>query len=67
MGNPRDLGVVDGAQYSLGNGINNLGKIVGASLVLGDVWEPMSWTKRSGMNLIGTVRGTLYAQALGDQ
>ena len=32
MGNPRDLGVVDGAQYSLGNGINNLGKIVGGSL-----------------------------------
>ena len=54
MGNPRDLGVVGGAQYSLGNGINNLGKIVGGSYVLGDVWEPMSWTKRSGMNLLGT-------------
>ncbi len=34
MGNPRDLGVVDGAQYSLGNGINNLAKIVGGSLAL---------------------------------
>ena len=63
MGNPRDLGVVDGAQYSLGLGINNLGKIVGASLAPGDVWEPMSWTKKAGMNLIGIVPGTVYAQA----
>ena len=30
MVDPRDLGVVDGTQYSLGNGINNLGKNVGA-------------------------------------
>ena len=64
MGNPRDLGVVDGAQYSLGNGINNLGKIVGGSYVLSEAWEPMSWTKRSGMNLIGMIPGTVYAQAL---
>jgi probable HAF family extracellular repeat protein len=64
MAHPRDLGVVEGAQYSLGNGINNLTKIAGGSLASGDVWEPMSWTKKSGMSLLGTVAGTLYAQAL---
>src|SRR5262249_3236163 len=36
---PRDLGVVDGAQYSVGLGINNLGRIAGGSLSTSDfVW-----------------------------
>jgi len=64
LAHARDLGVVEGAQYSLGNGINNLTKIVGGSLASGEVWEPMSCTKRSGMSLLGTVAGTVYAQAL---
>jgi probable HAF family extracellular repeat protein len=63
MVDPRDLGVVEGAQYSLGLGINNLGKIVGGSYAAGDAWEPMSWTKKSGMNLIGMIPGTAYALA----
>ena len=51
MAHPRDLGVVEGAQYSLGNGINNLTRIAGGSLAAGDVWEPMSWTKKKGMRI----------------
>ena len=62
MAHPRDLGVVEGAQYSLGNGINNLTRIAGGSLAAGDVWEPMSWTKKKGMR-IGLVPGTVYALA----
>ena len=64
MPQARDLGVIDGAQYSLGNGINNLTRIVGGSLASGDVWEPTRWKKESGLSLLGTVAGTLYAQAL---
>jgi len=64
MAHPRDLGVVDGAVSSLGNGINNLGRIEGGSLASGDVWEPMTWGRKSGMRLLGLVAGTLYAQAL---
>jgi probable HAF family extracellular repeat protein len=63
MARPRDLGVVDGAQYSVGLGINNHTKIAGASLASGDVFEPMSWTKTLGMNLIGMVPGTVFTQA----
>ncbi len=64
MANPRDLGVVEGAQYSLGNGINNLGRIVGGSLTLDEeTFEPMGWKKQSGMKLIGMVPETLYAVA----
>jgi probable HAF family extracellular repeat protein len=62
---PRDLGVVDGAQYSVGLGINNLSRIAGGSLSTTDfVWEPMGWTKRLGMYQLGTVPGTVYSQAV---
>jgi probable HAF family extracellular repeat protein len=65
MTHPRDLGVVDGAQYSVGLGINNLSRIAGGSLSTSDfVWQPMGWTKRLGMSLLGMVPDTLYAQAL---
>ena len=64
MIHPRDLGVIGGAQYSLGNGINNLREIVGGSLDLAESWQPMSWTRRTGMRLLGVVEGSLYAQAL---
>lgn len=68
MADPRDLGVVEGAQYSLGNGINNLTRIVGGSLASGGVWEPMNWTKKSGMSLLGMLEGTVlaYAQMIND-
>src|SRR5689334_14168031 len=57
---PRDLGVVDGAQYSVGLGINNLSRIVGGSLSISDfVWEPMGWSKRLGMHLLGMVPDTI--------
>src|SRR5262249_49824587 len=62
---PRDLGVVDGAQYSVGLGINNLGRIAGGSLSTSDfIWEPMGWSNRLGIYLLGMVPGTVYAQAL---
>jgi probable HAF family extracellular repeat protein len=63
MVRPRDLGVVEGAQYSVGLGINNHTKIVGASLASGEFFEPMSWTKKMGMSLIGMVPGTVFTQA----
>ncbi len=60
-----DLGVVDGAQYSVGFGINNLGRIAGGSLSTSDfVWEPMGWSKRIGMYLLRAAPDTTYAQAL---
>lgn len=63
---PRDLGVVDGAQYSVGMGINNLSRIAGASLSTSDfVFEPMGWTKRLGIYLLGMVPGTVFSEALG--
>lgn len=62
---PRDLGVVAGAQYSVGLGINNLSRIAGGSLSTSDfIWEPMGWSKRLGMYLLGMVPDTIYAQAL---
>lgn len=63
MAHPRDLGVVDGAQYSLGNAINNLTKIVGGSYPSPNYFEPMSWTKKSGMTLVGTIPGTIASLA----
>jgi len=66
MNQPRDLGVIQGAQYSVGLGINNLGHIVGGSLSVSDfVWEPMGWTKQAGIRLLGVVPGSIYAQATG--
>ena len=65
MAHPRDLGVVDGGQYSSGNAINNLTRIVGGSYPLGGgARQPMSWTKKMGMTLIGMVDGSLYADAI---
>jgi hypothetical protein len=46
-GSPSRSRVVDGAVSSLGNGINNLGRIAGGSLASGDVWEPMTWGRKS--------------------
>ena len=63
MAHPRDLGVVDGGQYSTGLAINNLGIIVGASLAPGEFFEPMRWTNKSGMTLIGMIPGTVFSQA----
>jgi len=61
---PRDLGVIDGEQFSLGNGINNLGQIVGGSLSTSDFqWQPMTWKRQAGMSFLGMISGTLYAQA----
>lgn len=60
---PRDLGVVDGALYSVGFGINNRSTIVGGSLASGSFFEPKAWTKKLGMTLLGMVPGTVYAQA----
>ena len=66
MNHPRDLGVVDGAQYSVGLGINNSGRIVGGSFTTSDfLWEPMEWTKHAGMRLLGVISGSIYAQATG--
>ncbi len=63
MTGTRDLGVVEGAQYSLGTGINNLTMIAGASYPVGGYFEPAGWTKRTGMKLLGLVPGTVYAVA----
>jgi probable HAF family extracellular repeat protein len=64
MARPRNLGVVDGAQYSVGLGINNVGYIVGGSLSMSDfIWEPMICSKPAGMRLLGIVPGSIYAQA----
>jgi uncharacterized membrane protein len=64
MVHPRDLGVIDGQQYSVGNGINNLGKIVGGSLSTSENhWQPMIWSQRAGMRFLGIIDGSLYAQA----
>lgn len=64
MPHPRDLGVIDGQQYSVGNGINNLGRIVGGSLSTSDyLWQPMIWSKHLGMRFLGMVEGSVYAQA----
>jgi uncharacterized membrane protein len=66
MNHPRDLGVIDGAQYSVGLGINNLGRIVGGSLSVSDfIFEPMGWTKQAGMRVLGVVPGSVFAQATG--
>jgi probable HAF family extracellular repeat protein len=66
MNHPRDLGVIDGAQFSVGLGINNLGRIVGGSLSVSDfLWKPMGWTKQAGMRLLGVLPGSVYAQATG--
>ena len=66
MNRPRDLGVIDGAQYSVGLGINNSGRIVGGSLSSSDfLWKPMEWTKHAGMRLLGMISGSTYAQAKG--
>ncbi len=62
MIHPRDLGVVDGAQFSLGNGINNFGKIVGGAYPIEGYFEPISWTQKAGMMLVGIVPGSIYAQ-----
>jgi probable HAF family extracellular repeat protein len=65
LSHPRDLGVVDGAQYSVGLGINNLSRIAGGSLSISDfIWEPMGWSRRLGMYLLGMLPGTIYSQAL---
>jgi probable HAF family extracellular repeat protein len=64
MVHPRDLGVTDGAQFSVGLGINNLGRIVGGSLSTSDFrWNPMIWSRQAGMRLLGMIEGSLYAQA----
>ena len=63
MVQPRDLGTVDGGQGNSGLAINNHTKIVGISFALGQPPEPMSWTKKLGMSLIGMVPGTVFSQA----
>jgi probable HAF family extracellular repeat protein len=66
MSHPRNLGVVDGAQYSIGYGINNLGHIVGSSWANASAtWLPMVWTKQAGMRLLGTIAGATYTQCSG--
>ncbi len=61
LAHPRDLGVLNGEQASLGNGINNLGQMVGGSL--STLWQPISWSKKTGMRFLGTVAGSIYAVA----
>ncbi len=63
MVQPRDLGTVDGGQGNSGLAINNHTKIVGISFALGQPPEPMNWTKKLGMSLIGMVPGTVFSQA----
>jgi len=59
---PRDLGVIDGQDFSLGNGINNLGMMVGGSFSNTDaLWRPIIWAKGSGMRFLGEVDGSLFA------
>ncbi|MEO6872720.1 MAG: hypothetical protein ABI233_10940 [Chthoniobacterales bacterium] len=65
MGEPRDLGALDGpTDSSSGIAINNLTQVVGTSGSNG-IGEPMKWQKRSGMKLLGMVPGALYAEAEG--
>jgi len=62
---PRDLGVIDGEQYSVGWGINNLGQIVGGSMSISDSqWQPMTWTRQAGMSFLGAISGG--ARAIND-
>lgn len=64
LAHPRHLGVLDGEQFSLGNGINNLGQIVGGSLSTSDsVWQPIFWSKNAGMRFLGMLAGSVTAQA----
>lgn len=66
MNQPRDLGVVNGAQYSVGLGINNNERIVDGSFSSSDfLWKPMEWTKHAGMHLFGIITGSICAQATG--
>lgn len=63
----RDLGVLEGDQYSDGNGINNLGEIVGGSIStrVDNMWNPITWTKRSGMQFLGVVPDAIETWAVG--
>ena len=62
---PRDLGTVDGGDYSVGYGINNSGGIVGSSLASNSsVWQAMNWMRRSGMIILGTIPDSIYAQGV---
>ena len=61
---PRDLGVIDGQDFSVGHGINNLGVIVGGTLSNTDSqWRPIIWSKRSGMQFLGDIEDSVYAIA----
>ncbi|HEX4665889.1 MAG TPA: hypothetical protein VH207_04760 [Chthoniobacterales bacterium] len=63
----RDLGVLDGDNYSDGNGINNLGEIAGGSLStrVDNMWNPITWTKRNGMQFLGVVPDAIETWAVG--
>ena len=62
---PRDLGTVDGGDYSVGYGINNSGRIVGAAVASNStVWQVMNWMRRSGMTILGTIPDSIYAQGV---
>ncbi len=62
MPHPRDLGVIDGQDFSLGNGINNLGVMVGGTLSNSDSqWRPIIWSQRSGMQFLGEIDGSIFA------
>jgi probable HAF family extracellular repeat protein len=64
MVHPRDIGALDGEQYSLGNGINNHATIVGGSLSIFDsLWQPITWKQRTGMRLLGAIDGSVLAWA----
>ena len=56
-GGMRDLGVLGGAGgYSLAEGINRFGEVVGESNVVGGInFHGFSWTKASGMRDLGTL------------